>query len=190
MPDKIAINKIEAGVRLILEGIGEDPLRDGLLQTPHRVAEMLLEITSGAGEDITQQLKPLPGEDFTELVLVKDISIASICEHHLAPFTGKCHIAYIPSGGKLVGIAKLARLADIFARRLQVRERLTWQIAEALQVNLEPAGVYVAIEAEHTCMTMRGLKKAGAKTITTVVLGEFKTNPAARAEVMSLIKGD
>ena len=189
MPEKIDINKIAAGVRLILEGIGEDPLRDGLLQTPHRVAEMLLEITSGTGEDITPHLKPLPGEDFTELVLVKDISIASLCEHHLAPFTGKCHIAYIPAGGNLVGISKLARVADVYARRLQVQERLTSQIAQALQTHLAPAGVYVVIEAEHTCMTMRGLKKAGAKTITTVVLGEFKTNPAARAEVMSLIKG-
>jgi GTP cyclohydrolase I len=177
------------GVRLILEGLGEDPERPGLQETPRRVAEMFAELTSGMREDPQQHVIPLPGDKHDEMVIVKDISIASMCEHHLAPFVGKCNIAYIPKQGRILGISKLARLAETFSRRLQLQERLTTDIANTLFEGLKPLGVMVVIEAEHTCMTLRGVRKSGAKTITSAVLGGFRTDPRTRAEAMSLITG-
>lgn len=186
---KIDLEKISKGVRLMLEGMGEDPDRDGLQKTPDRVAQFYAELTDGMWQDPSEQIVPLPGDSHDEMVIVKDISIASVCEHHLAPFTGKCHIAYIPKGGRIVGLSKLARIAEIFARRLQLQERLTQQIAETLYENLDPIGVMVVVEAEHTCMTLRGVKKPGAITITSAVLGGFRKDSRTRAEAMSLIKG-
>ena len=189
MNTKANIATIAQGVRLILEGLGEDPDRDGLKETPRRVAEFYAELTEGLWQDASEHIKALPGDSHDEMVIVKDITFASVCEHHLAPFFGKCHIAYIPSGGRIVGLSKLARITDIFSKRLQVQERLTQQIAETLFENLKPLGVMVVMEAEHTCMTMRGVKKAGSKTITSAVLGGFRKDPRTRAEAMSLIKG-
>ena len=186
---KVDLEKIAAGVRLMLEGMGEDPERDGLLKTPERVADFYAELTSGMWENAAEHIVPLPGDSHDEMVIVKDISIASVCEHHLAPFVGKVHIAYIPKNGRIVGLSKLARIAEIFAKRLQVQERLTQQIAQTLFEELEPIGVMVVMEAEHTCMTLRGVKKPGAKTITSSVLGGFRSDARTRAEAMSLIKG-
>lgn len=186
---KVDREKIAAGVRMMLEGMGEDPDRDGLQKTPERVADFYAELTEGMWQDPKEHIVPLPGDSHDEMVLVKDISIASVCEHHLAPFVGKCHIAYIPKGGRIVGLSKLARIAEIFSRRLQVQERLTQEIANTLFDNLKPLGVMVVIEAEHTCMTLRGVKKPGAITITSAVLGGFRRDPRTRAEAMSLIKG-
>ena len=182
-------DKIAAGVRLMLEGMGEDPDRDGLRKTPERVADFYAELTEGMWQDAESHIVPLPGDSHDEMVIVKDISIASVCEHHLAPFVGKCHIAYIPKGGRIIGLSKLARIAEIFSRRLQVQERLTQEIANTLFEKLDPLGVMVVIEAEHTCMTLRGVKKPGAMTITSAVLGGFRKDPRTRAEAMSLIKG-
>jgi GTP cyclohydrolase IA len=179
---------IAQGVRMILEGIGEDPERSGLQETPQRVAEMYAELTSGLHEDPRQHVVPLPGDTHDEMVIVKDISIASLCEHHLAPFVGRCHIAYIPKG-RILGISKLARIAETFSRRLQLQERLTTDIANTLFEGLKPLGVMVVIEAEHTCMTLRGVRKAEAKTVTSAVLGGFRSDPRTRAEAMALIKG-
>lgn len=181
--------KIAAGVRLMLEGMGEDPTRDGLVKTPDRVADFYVELTEGMWIDPKKHIEALPGDSHDEMVLVKDISIASVCEHHLAPFVGKCHIAYIPKNGRIIGLSKLARIAEIFARRLQVQERLTQEIASTLFEYLQPIGVMVVIEAEHTCMTLRGVKKPGAITVTSTVLGGFRKDPRTRAEAMSLIKG-
>jgi len=183
------LEKISRGVALILEGIGEDTRRAGLRDTPRRTAEMYAELTAGMFEDPSQHVNPLPGDKHDEMVIVRDISIASICEHHLAPFVGKCHIAYIPKDGRIVGLSKLARLAETFARRLQLQERLTSDIATTLYEGLRPLGVMVVIEAEHTCMTLRGVKKAGAKTITSAVLGGFRKDPRTRAEAMAFITG-
>jgi GTP cyclohydrolase IA len=185
----VDLELVARGVRLILEGIGEDPSRPGLVDTPRRVAEMYAELTAGMREDPQQHVVPLPGDKHDEMVIVKDITLASICEHHLAPFVGRCHIAYIPRGGRIVGLSKLARLAEVFARRLQVQERLTSEIANTLYEGLKPLGVMVVIEAEHTCMTLRGVKKPGAMTITSTVLGGFRKDPRTRAEAMALIKG-
>jgi GTP cyclohydrolase I len=185
----VDLDLIAQGVRLIIEGIGEDPGRPGLQDTPQRVAEMFAELTSGMREDPQQHVIPLATDKHDEMVIVKDISIASMCEHHLAPFVGKCHIAYIPKQGRILGISKLARLAETFSRRLQLQERLTTDIAHTLFEGLKPIGVMVVIEAEHTCMTLRGVRKADAKTITSAVLGGFRTDPRTRAEAMSLIKG-
>ncbi|MBL8181655.1 MAG: GTP cyclohydrolase I FolE [Blastocatellia bacterium] len=186
---KLDKKKIIAGVRLLLEGIGEDPDRDGLQKTPERVADFYEELTAGMWIDAREHIVPLPGDSHDEMVIVKDISIASVCEHHLAPFVGKCHIAYIPKDGRIVGLSKLARIAEVFSHRLQVQERLTQQIAQTLFDQLDPLGVMVVVEAEHTCMTLRGVKKPGAMTITSAVLGGFRKDPRTRAEAMSLIKG-
>ncbi len=177
------------GIRLLLEGMGEDIERDGLQKTPERVAHFYAELTEGMWQDAKAEIVPLPGDSHDEMVIVKDISIASVCEHHLAPFVGKVHIAYIPKNGRIVGLSKLARIAEIFAKRLQVQERLTQQIAQTLFEELEPLGVMVVMEAEHTCMTLRGVKKPGSKTITSSVLGGFRSDARTRAEAMSLIKG-
>ncbi len=187
--NKIDLEKIAAGVRLMLEGMGENPDRDGLKKTPERVAEFYAELTEGLWQDAADHIKPLPGDLHDEMVIVKDISFSSVCEHHLAPFIGKCSIAYIPKDGRIVGLSKLARIVEVFAKRLQVQERLTQQIANALNDNLQPLGVMVVMEAEHTCMTMRGVKKPGARTITSSVLGGFRKDARTRAEAMSLIKG-
>ena len=185
----VDLEKIARGVRLILEGIGEDPERAGLQRTPQRVAEMYTELTAGMREDPREHVVPLPGDNHNEMVVVKDIHLASICEHHLAPFVGRCHIAYIPKDGRIVGLSKLARLAETFARRLQVQERLTSEIADMLYEGLKPLGVMVVIEAEHTCMTLRGVKKPGALTITSAIRGGFRKDSRTRAEAMALITG-
>jgi len=185
----VDLDRIAEGVRLILEGIGEDPNREGLRETPQRVAEMYEELTQGMREDPSEHIVPLSGNKHDEMVIVKDISIASLCEHHLAPFVGKCHIAYIPRNGNILGVSKLARLAETFARRLQLQERLTSEIANTLYDQLKPLGVMVVIEAEHTCMTLRGVKKSGAQTVTSAVLGGFRKDPRTRAEAMALITG-
>ncbi|MDT7603541.1 MAG: cyclohydrolase [Acidobacteriota bacterium] len=185
----VDLEKIAAGVRLILEGIGEDPERPGLQRTPARVAEMYAELTEGMRENPRAHVTALPGDRHDEMVIVKDIQIASMCEHHLAPFVGRCHIAYIPKEGRIVGLSKLARLADTFARRLQVQERLTSEIADTLFEGLKPVGVMVVVEAEHTCMTVRGVKKPGALTITSAIRGGFRKDPRTRAEAMALIRG-
>ncbi len=185
----VDLETIARGVRLILEGIGEDPERPGLKETPQRVAEMFAELTSGMREDPHEYVVPLPGDKHDEMVIVKDISIASMCEHHLAPFVGRCHIAYIPRDGRILGISKLARLAETFSRRLQLQERLTTDIANTLFEGLKPIGVMVVIEAEHTCMTLRGIRKSSAKTVTSAVLGGFRKDPRTRAEAMALITG-
>lgn len=186
---EVDLDLIAQGVRLILEGLGEDPERAGLQETPRRVAEMFAELTSGMREDPHAHVVPLPGDKHDEMVIVKDISIASLCEHHLAPFVGRCHIAYIPKDGRILGISKLARLAETFSRRLQLQERLTTDIANTLYKGLTPVGVMVVIEAEHTCMTLRGVRKSGATTVTSAVLGGFRNDPRTRAEAMALITG-
>jgi GTP cyclohydrolase I len=185
----VDLEKIARGVRLILEGIGEDPDRPGLKDTPQRTAEMFAELTAGMHEDPQVHVVPLPGDKHDEMVIVKDISIASMCEHHLAPFVGKCHVAYIPRNGNILGLSKIARIAETFARRLQLQERLTTDIASTLYEGLNPLGVMVVIEAEHTCMTLRGVRKSGAKTVTSAVLGGFRKDPRTRAEAMALITG-
>src|SRR3982750_1241840 len=188
-PLQVDLERIAQGVRLILEGIGEDPNREGLRETPRRVAEMYAELTAGMREEVSELVVPLAGDKHDEMVIVKDISIASLCEHHLAPFVGKCHIAYIPKNGNILGLSKLARLAETFSRRLQLQERLTTDIANTLFEGLKPLGVMVVIEAENTCMTLRGVRKADAKTVTSAVLGGFRSDPRTRAEAMALIKG-
>ena len=185
----VDLEKIARGVRLILEGIGEDLDRSGLKDTPQRTAEMFAELTAGMHEDPQVHVVPLPGDKHDEMVIVKDISIASMCEHHLAPFVGKCHVAYIPRNGNILGLSKIARIAETFARRLQLQERLTTDIADTLYEGLKPLGVMVVIEAEHTCMTLRGVRKSGAKTVTSAVLGGFRKDPRTRAEAMALITG-
>ncbi|MCA1633941.1 MAG: GTP cyclohydrolase I FolE [Acidobacteria bacterium] len=183
------LDKVARGIRLVLEGIGEDPERPGLQRTPLRVAEMYAELTAGMREDPSEHVKPLPGDKHDEMVIVRDIHFASLCEHHLAPFMGRCHIAYIPKGGRIVGLSKLARLVETFARRLQVQERLASQIADTLYDGLKPLGVMVVMEAEHTCMSLRGVRKTGALTITSAIRGGFRKDPRTRAEAMALIRG-
>lgn len=186
--ESMDLEKIAAGVRLMLEGIGEDLQRAGLQETPRRVAEMYAEICGGLHEDPAAEIKVIPAETHDEIVMVKDIPFASICEHHLVPFTGVLHIAYIPKAGRIVGLSKLARIAEIFARRPQVQERLTTQIAELLyRGDLKPKGVMVVIEAVHMCMTMRGVKKPGATTITSAVRGVFRKDERTRIEAMAFL---
>jgi GTP cyclohydrolase I len=181
--------QIEHAVRLILEAIGEDPNREGLKDTPKRVAKMYAEVFAGLNEDPREYFQTVFGEDHEELVLVKDIPFYSMCEHHLVPFFGVAHVAYIPRGGKVTGLSKLARAVEAVARRPQLQERITSTIADSIVETLDPHGVMVVIEAEHMCMTMRGVKKPGAKTVTSAVRGVFVNDQAARAEVLSLIKG-
>jgi GTP cyclohydrolase I len=179
---------VEEGVRLILEGIGEDLERDGLRDTPGRVARMYEEITSGLREDPAHVLRAVFEEGHDEMVMVRDIPMASICEHHLIPFIGKAHVAYIPNeDGRITGLSKLARLVDGMARRPQVQERLTTQIADAMVERLEPQGVLVVIEAEHLCMSMRGVRKPGAVTVTSAVRGSFRDSMSTRMEAMNLL---
>ena len=167
--------KVKEGVRLLLEGIGEDVTREGLVETPDRIARMYEEIYGGMEEDASEHLKKRFHVDNDAMVLEKDITFYSTCEHHLLPFYGKAHIAYIPDG-EVVGLSKLARTVEVFARRLQLQEQLTGQIADALEKELNPKGVMVMIEAEHMCMTMRGIKKPGSQTVTIVKKGIFENN--------------
>jgi GTP cyclohydrolase IA len=184
----VDIERLEKAVREILVAIGEDPDRDGLVRTPRRVAEMYAEICSGLHEDPSRHLIVTFEANHDEMVLVRDIALYSICEHHLAPFHGRAHVAYIPGDdGRLTGLSKLARLVDGFAKRPQVQERLTTQIADALVEVLQPRGAFVMIEAEHLCMSMRGVRKPGTLTLTSAVRGLFKDNAATRAEVMALL---
>ena len=185
----VAKKRIEAAVREILEAIGEDPDRDGLVRTPERIANMYVdEIFTGLRDDSSRHLAITFEADHDEMVMVRDIPMHSVCEHHLVPFAGKAHVAYIPGDdGRIAGLSKIARLVDGFAARPQVQERLTTQIADALVEALQPNGVLVMIEAEHFCMSMRGVEKPGALTITSAVRGLFKTSAATRAEAMSLI---
>lgn len=180
--------RIAAAVSEILLAIGEDPNRDGLVRTPERVANMYSEIFRGMREDPSRHLEVTFEAEHDEMVLVRDITMFSCCEHHLVPFAGKAHVAYIPGAdGRITGLSKIARLVDGFARRPQVQERLTTQIADALEEQLQPDGVLVMIEAEHLCMSMRGVSKPGALTITSAVRGLFKNNPSTRSEALSLI---
>jgi len=182
---------IEKGVSLILQGIGEDTNREGLLGTPKRVADMYKEIFSGIGVDPSDELEPLFDENHDEIILIKNIPFYSVCEHHMIPFIGKAHIAYIPNkSGKIIGLSKLTRVLDIVAKRLQVQERLTSIVADTIVKKIKPRGAMVIVEAEHLCMSMRGTKKPKAVTVTSAVRGLFKENPASRAEAMSLIKSD
>lgn len=181
------LEKIQLAVRQILEAIGEDPDREGLRDTPLRYAKMCEEVFSGIGQDPAEHLEVCFSEQHEEMVLVKDIPLYSFCEHHLLPFYGKAHVAYIPRKGKVTGLSKLARVVELYARRPQLQERLTTQIADSIVTHLKPLGVIVVIEAEHMCMTLRGVNKPGSKTLTSAVRGIFRSNDATRAEALSLI---
>ncbi len=179
--------KIEAAIRLYLEGIGEDVNREGLLETPSRIARMCEEVYGGMDESADVHLAKQFTVENNEQVLEKDITFYSMCEHHLLPFYGKAHIAYIPNG-KVVGLSKLARTVEVFARQAQIQEKMTVQIADALEKNLHPQGVFVMVEAEHTCMTMRGIKKPGSKTVTTVARGAFREDRDLQKMVLDMVK--
>jgi GTP cyclohydrolase I len=179
---------IVAAVRQILEAIGEAPEREGLLRTPERVADMYAELFSGIGRRAVDEIDVVFEAGHDEMIMVRDIPLQSICEHHLIPFIGKAHVAYIPNEkGQITGLSKLARVVDLLSRRPQVQERLTTQIADAIEEALDPRGVFVVIEAEHLCMTMRGVRKPGSETVTSAVRGIFRENEATRAEALGLI---
>lgn len=180
--------KIEKAVRDILEAIGEDPKKKDLLDTPRRVAEMYEEIFSGINQDPKGQLEVILDQKHNEIVLLKGIPLYSVCEHHLLPFIGRAHIAYIPKNGRVTGLSKLARVVDILSKRPQVQERLTTQVADIIMNKLKPMGVMVVIEAEHLCLSMRGVRKSGALTVTSAVRGIFKENQKTRSEALSLMK--
>jgi GTP cyclohydrolase I len=181
--------KIEEGVRLILEGIGEDPGREGLKDTPRRVADMYQEVFAGLHEDPEAVVDAVFDVGHDEMIMVRDIAFSAFCEHHLVPFTGKAHVAYVPGkDGRITGLSKLARLVDVLAKRPQVQEKLTTEIADVLERTLKPRGVFVVIEAEHLCMSMRGVKKPGSETVTSAVRGVFRSDPRTRAEAMGLIR--
>jgi GTP cyclohydrolase I len=180
--------RLEAAVREILAAIGENPDRDGLRHTPARVARMYAEVFSGLHEDPTEHLTVTFEAEHDEMVMVRDIPLQSMCEHHLVPFIGRAHVAYIPADdGRITGLSKIARLVEGFSRKPQVQEKLTVQIADAIERTLEPRGVMVVIEAEHLCMSMRGVKKAGSTTVTSAVRGLFRTNVATREEAMRFV---
>ena len=182
------LKKIEKGVRLILEAIGEDPERAGLKDTPRRVAKMYEEIFAGLKTPSEEILSYIEGESHDEMVLLKDIPFYSICEHHLLPFIGKAHVAYVPSGGKIVGLSELVKAVEILAKRPQVQERLTTQLVDLIMDRLKPKGAMVIIDAEHLCMSMRGVKKPGSRTVTSAVRGIFRTKQSTREELLELIK--
>src|SRR5579862_3609694 len=182
--------RVEKLVRELLAAIGEDPKREGLVATPRRVAAMYEELFSGVDEDPSKHLTVTFAAEHDEMVMVRDIPFASLCEHHLVPFMGKAHVAYIPGeDGRITGLSKLARLVDAFAKRLQVQERMTSQIADTLEKVLAPRGAFVVIEAEHLCMSMRGVKKPGTLTVTSAVRGLFRDDPRTRAEAMQFVHG-
>lgn len=180
---------IEHAIRAIIEALGEDPNREGLRETPRRVAEMYREICSGLHEDPLAELAVGFEEGHREMVILKDIPFYSLCEHHFLPFYGVAHVGYIPGGGRVVGISQLARVVDILARRPQLQERMTGQIADALVQALEPAGVAVVVQAEHLCLTMRGIKKPGSNVVTSANRGLFRENASTRAEFLVLVQG-
>ena len=182
-------DKIEQGVRLMLEGMGEDPDRSGLIETPARVARMYEEVLRGMHQDPAELFENTFDEGHQEMVIVHDIPVYSLCEHHLLPFYGLAHVAYIPNAsGHVCGISKLARLVDLYAHRLQVQERLTSQVADALMAEMKPLGALVVIECEHLCMSMRGVKKPGSKTTTSAVRGSFQNSAETRMEALNLIR--
>jgi GTP cyclohydrolase I len=186
--DRFDASAIEEGVRLILRGIGEDPERGGLRETPARVARMYEEIFAGIGVDASQIVTVVEGADFDEMIMVRDIPLYSMCEHHLIPFNGKAHVAYIPNKSQqITGLSKIARVVDTLAKKPQVQERLTTEIAESIEQALSPRGVFVVIEAEHLCMTMRGIKKPGAVTVTSAIRGLFRNDARTRQEAMQHI---
>jgi GTP cyclohydrolase IA len=183
-------DKIVRAVRDILEAVGEDPDRDGLQRTPERMADMYAELLSGIGRDAAEELNVVFDAGHDEMIMVRDIPLYSLCEHHGLPFIGTANVAYIPNkDGQITGLSKLARVVDTLSRRLQVQERLTTQIADAIEKALDPRGVLVVLEAEHLCMTMRGVSKPGSRTVTSAVRGQFRKNDATRAEAMRLISG-
>jgi GTP cyclohydrolase IA len=186
----VDVDRVRAAVSDLLSAIGEDPGRDGLVNTPVRVAAMYEELFSGLHDDPARHLEVTFAAEHDEMVMVRDIPFASLCEHHLVPFIGRAHVAYIPADdGRITGLSKLARLVDGYARRLQVQERMTSQIADAIASVLSPRGVLVVIEAEHLCISMRGVKKPGTTTITSSVRGLFRSDVATRAEAMQFIRG-
>ena len=183
---KVDTEKIEKAVREILSAVGEDTKREGLKRTPERVARMYAELLGGMWEDPAKHLRSVFSEDYDEIVLLRNIPFYSICEHHLMPFIGSAHVAYLPSG-TVLGVSKLARIVDCFARRLQTQERLTYQIADFIMDSLKPQGVAVVLEASHSCMTIRGIKKPGSIMVTSALRGIFKRDPKSRNEVLSLM---
>jgi GTP cyclohydrolase IA len=189
--DEFDASRVEEGVRLILEGIGEDPGREGLKDTPQRVADMYREVFSGLHQDPEAVVDVTFDAGHDEMIMVRDITLQSLCEHHLTAIVGRAHVAYIPGkDGRITGLSKLARLVDVLSRRPQVQERLTTEIADVLERALNPRGVFVVIEAEHFCMSMRGVRKPGSETVTSAVRGTFRSDPRTRAEAMSLIRPD
>ncbi len=189
IPAAVDLPRIERAVREILAAVGEDPDREGLLETPARVARMYAELLAGLHEDPRQHLKKFFREEYDEIVLVRDISFNSLCEHHLLPFIGKAHIGYIPNG-RVIGLSKLARVVEVVARRPQVQERMTETIANLLEEELDAKGVAVVIEAAHSCMTIRGVRKPGSLCVTSAMKGMFRANLSSRAEVMALINSE
>jgi len=181
--------KIKNAVRAILEAVGEDPDRKDLRETPRRVADMYDEILGGSVLNPEKELEVIFEKEHDEIILLKSIPLYSICEHHMVPFIGKAHVAYVPANNRVTGLSKIARVVDILSRRLQVQERITTEIADVMMKKLRPKGVLVVIEAEHLCMSMRGVKKPGIVTVTSAVRGIFRTNQKTRAEALSLIKG-
>jgi GTP cyclohydrolase I len=182
--------RIERAILELLSALGEDPSRDGLVKTPQRVAHMYEELFAGFGENPADHLEVTFAADHDEMVMVRDIPFASLCEHHLVPFIGRAHVAYIPGNdGRITGLSKLARLVDGYARRLQVQERMTTEIADAIEQALAPKGVLVVVDAEHLCMSMRGVKKSGTSTVTSAVRGLFRNDPATRMEAMQFVRG-
>ena len=187
-PARFDRERIVRAVEEILAAIGEDPTRDGLLRTPERVADMYEELFSGIAKDPADELDVVFEMGHDEMIMVRDIPLYSICEHHMIPFVGKAHVAYIPNkSGQITGLSKLARLVDTLSKRPQVQERLTTQIADAIEKALDPRGVLVVIEAEHLCMSMRGVRKPGSTTVTSAVRGQFRKSEATRAEAMNFI---
>lgn len=186
---KVDLKRIEKAVLEILEAVGEDPNREGLKDTPARVGRMYAELLEGMQHEPSEHMQSIFHEEYDEIVLLRDIPFYSVCEHHMMPFIGKAHVAYLPDG-QVLGVSKLARLVDAFARRLQVQERLTTQIADFLMENLKPKGVSVVLEASHSCMTIRGIKKPGAMMVTSALRGIFKKDSRSRAEILTLMHPD
>ncbi len=185
----VDLKKVARATRLLLEGIGEDPMRPGLKDTPRRVAMMWRELVAGMDLRAEDVMTLIPVKDYDEIILLRDIPLVSVCEHHLVPFIGRAHVAYVPKKDRVTGLSKLARIVELEARKLQIQERLTIAIADDIMKTLHPRGVMVVVEAEHLCMTIRGVHKPGTMTVTSVVRGLFREKPATRAEALSLMTG-